>query len=157
MTDTIDDLQPGNGAEGPLDGFLCFSIYSTGLAFNRVYKPLLDKLGLTYVQYLVMVALADRDEQTVSELGDQMFLESNTLTPLLKRLEAAGLVTRTRDLKDERLVRVRLTDKGRTVAREAACVPNEILELTGLTQEQLADMQSALFKLRATLRSAANG
>ena len=157
MTDTIDDLQPGNGAEGPLDGFLCFSIYSTGLAFNRVYKPLLDKLGLTYVQYLVMVALADRDEQTVSELGDQLFLESNTLTPLLKRLEAAGMVTRTRDLKDERVVRVRLTDKGRTVAREAACVPNEILELTGMTQDQLGEMQSALSKLRATLRSAANG
>ena len=157
MTNTIHDLQPGNEAEGPLDGFLCFSIYSTGLAFNRVYKPLLDKLGLTYVQYLVMVALADRDEQTVSELGDQLFLESNTLTPLLKRLEAAGLVTRTRDLKDERVVRVRLTDKGRTVAREAACVPNEILELTGLTQDQLGEMQSALSKLRATLRSAANG
>lgn len=156
MADTINDQHPASGANGPLDGFLCFSIYSTGLAFNRVYKPLLDKLGLTYVQYLVMVALADRDEQTVSELGDQLFLESNTLTPLLKRLESAGLVTRNRDTRDERVVRVRLTDQGRAVSREAACVPNEILALTGLTADQLGEMQTALSRLRATLRSAAS-
>ena len=156
MTNPIDTVQQDSAADGPLDSFLCFSIYSTGLAFNRVYKPLLDRLGLTYVQYLVMVALADRDQQTVSELGDQLFLESNTLTPLLKRLEAAGLVTRTRDTKDERVVRVGLTDKGRAVAREAACVPDEVLSLTGLTRDQLGDMQSALSKLRTILRSAAS-
>ena len=84
-------------ARGALDDFLCFGVYSTGLAFNRLYKPLLDRYGLTYPQYLVMVALARRDDQTVGELGGQLFLESNTLTPLIKRLEAAGLVTRQRD------------------------------------------------------------
>lgn len=152
VQDIPSDLPPGSQS-GPLDAFLCFTVYSTGLAFNRVYKPLLDKLGLTYVQYLVMVSLMDRNDQTVSELGDQLFLESNTLTPLLKRMEAAGLVTRTRDKKDERVVRVRLTDQGRSVGCEAECVPDEILAATGLTREQLTDLQANLSKLHTTLRA----
>jgi len=135
------------------EGLLCFAIYSTGLAFNRVYKPLLDRLGLTYPQYLVILALDTRDGQAVSELGEQLFLESNTLTPLIKRLEAAGMVTRRRDSADERVVRVSLTDRGRDVAREAACVPEHVLEATGMTREQLVDMQRALVGLRTNLRA----
>jgi DNA-binding MarR family transcriptional regulator len=138
-----------------LDDFLCFAVYSTGLAFNRVYKPLLDRLGLTYSQYLVIVVLRDEDDQTVSALGEKLFLESNTLTPLIKRLEAAGLVTRRRDSVDERVVRVSLTEKGRGVAAEAGCVPEEILAATGLPLEQLVDMRKGLTALRENLRSSA--
>jgi len=105
-------------ARGALDDFLCFGVYSTGLAFNRLYKPLLDRYGLTYPQYLVMVALARRDDQTVGELGGQLFLESNTLTPLIKRLEAAALVTRQRDTKDERVVRVAALNQSLVTLRE---------------------------------------
>ncbi|WP_336958097.1 MarR family transcriptional regulator [Sphingobium aquiterrae] len=151
---------PGAATPDPkpdaFDGLLCFAVYSTGLAFNRVYKPLLDRLGLTYVQYLVILALDHRDGQAVSELGEQLFLESNTLTPLIKRLEAAGMVTRKRDSADERVVRVSLTDKGRAVAKDAACVPEQILETTGMTRAQLGDMQRALVGLRANLRGGAS-
>src|SRR5918993_3722365 len=92
-----------------LSRMLCFATYSAGLAFTRVYKPLLELLGLTYPQYLVMVVLWEKDGLTVSEIGEQLFLDSGTLTPLLKRLQAAGLVERGRDPKDERQVRVSLT------------------------------------------------
>jgi DNA-binding MarR family transcriptional regulator len=102
-----------------LDDLLCFAIYSANNAFNRAYRPILDRLQLTYPQYLVLVALGDRDGQTVGEIGERLFLESNTLTPLLKRLETAGLVERRRDPADERQVRVRLTDHGRALGIEA--------------------------------------
>src|SRR5215467_14258900 len=88
---------------------LCFAVYSTAHAFNRVYKPLLDRLGLTYPQYLVMLALWERDGVPVKEIGERLFLDSGTLTPLLKRLETAELVTRTRSAEDERQVIVALT------------------------------------------------
>ncbi len=136
-----------------LDGFLCFTVYSTGLAFNRFYKPILDELGLTYPQYLTMILLGAKDDQTVGELGDQLFLESSTLTPLIKRLEAAGLVSRRRDTADERVVHVMLTDKGRQVAVKAACVPEETLRATGLTLAELGEMERALIALRERLRA----
>src|SRR5689334_24429696 len=88
---------------------LCFAIYSTAHAFNRVYKPLLDRLGLTYPQYLVMLVLWERDGLSVKEIGERLFLDSGTLTPLLKRLEVAHLVKRTRSAEDERQVLVALT------------------------------------------------
>src|SRR5436190_22787125 len=94
---------------------LCFAIYSTAHAFNRVYKPLLDALGLTYPQYLVMLILWEREGPSVSEIGERLHLDSGTLTPLLKRLEAAGLVRRARDPADERQVRIALTLKGRAL------------------------------------------
>src|SRR6476661_7168981 len=100
-----------------LDDFLCFAIYSANLAVNRVFKPLLDELGLTYPQYLVLAALYEEDNQTVGSLGDKLFLDSSTLTPLLKRMESAGYLDRQRDPRDERQVRIRLTRRGRT-ARE---------------------------------------
>lgn len=136
----------------PFDGFLCFAVYSAGLAFNRVYKPILDRLGLTYVQYLVIVALGRQDDQTVGEIGTRLFLESNTLTPLIKRLEAAGLVTRGRDPEDERVVRVRLTPQGRAVAAEAACVPEELLRTTGISRKEATALRKTLVHLRDQLR-----
>lgn len=146
--------QPGADPGGdPLERFLCFAIYSTGLAFNRVYQPLLEPLGLTYPQYLAMVVLASRDGQTVSELGDQLFLESNTLTPLIKRLEAAGLLTRRRDTRDERVVRLSLTARGREVVAQAiSCVPEKILKATGMSVDRLSRMQQDLVAIRANLR-----
>ena len=150
------EIRPeGSPATGPavLDQSLCFAVYSAGLAFNRVYKPILEPLGLTYPQYLVMVALWEAEGQSVSELGEQLFLESNTLTPLLKRLEAAGFITRARNKADERQVRVSLTEKGRGLLAEAACVPGQILEATGLTVEQLRQLQRAIAGLRDNLRA----
>ena len=95
-----------------LDNQICFAVYSTAHAFNRVYKPLLDRLGLTYPQYLVMLVLWERDDVPVRDIGEKLFLDSGTLTPLLKRLEAAHLVKRTRSSEDERQVLIALTPKG---------------------------------------------
>ncbi|MBN8831865.1 MAG: MarR family transcriptional regulator [Sphingomonadales bacterium] len=142
-------------AASPLDQFLCFSVYAAGLAFNRVYKPLLDRYGITYPQYLAIIALSARDGQKVSELGERLFLESNTLTPLIKRLEAAGLVSRRRDEHDERIVRVSLTDTGRALATEAqACIPAEILKASGLGENELRALNQQMTALGASLRGA---
>lgn len=140
----------------PLDQFLCFSVYAAGLAFNRVYKPLLDRFGITYPQYLALVALSGNDRQTVSELGEKLHLESNTLTPLIKRLEAAGLVTRTRDKQDERVVRLSLTESGTTLANEAlGCVPADVFKATGMDHAALEALNEKLATLGAALRNTA--
>lgn len=139
-----------------LDQSLCFAIYSAGLAFNRLYKPLLDEMGLTYPQYLVMMALWEKDGQGVGELGELLFLESNTLTPLIKRLEMAGLVKRARDAEDERQVRVSLTAKGRELLKDALCVPAQVLAATGMSVEQLGRLRSSVVGLRDGLRAAAD-
>lgn len=138
-----------------LDAFLCFSVYSAGLALNRVYKPLLDRLGLTYPQYLVMVVLWEQDDQTVGSLGRRLMLESSTLTPLLKRLEGAGNLTRTRDGKDERIVRVRLTDRGRTLKSEAADIPACVQAATGLSRPDLERLVADMHRLRQSLEGSA--
>ncbi len=140
-----------------LDEFLCFSTYSTNLAFNRVYKPLLDAMGLTYPQYLTLILLWAEDDQTVGQLGERLFLESNTLTPLLKRLESLGHVARTRDPKDERQVRVRLTEQGRALAEQARCVPGEILQAAGLSLEDLKRLNAEMAGLRDRLLAAGRG
>jgi DNA-binding MarR family transcriptional regulator len=106
-----------------LDELLCFSLYSASHAFNQLYRPVLDEIGLTYPQYLVLVVLWAEDDQTVSDLGRALHLDSSTLTPLLKRLEAAGYVTRNRDPADERQVRVRLTQAGKALKERARAVP----------------------------------
>lgn len=138
----------------PLDQFLCFSVYAAGLAFNRVYKPLLDRFGITYPQYIALAALRGKDGQTVSELGEKLFLESNTLTPLVKRLEAAGLVSRTRDKQDERVVRLSLTEAGRGIADEAlGCVPADVLQATGMDYVTLGKLNDEMVKLGTVLRS----
>ena len=134
-----------------LADMMCFSVYATGHAFNRVYKPLLDPLGLTYPQLLVMQALWDQDDQTVGGLGEKLFLESSTLTPLLKRLEQAGLVTRRRDADDERQVRIRLTAQGEGLRGKAQDLLPCIMEATGLSVAELRRLQGDVMKLRRAL------
>src|SRR5574343_1543644 len=110
-----------------LDNQVCFALYSASLAMTKLYKPLLDDIGLTYPQYLVMLVLWEQDGITVSELGERLYLDSGTLTPLLKRLEASGHIRRTRDAKDERRVRIRLTPQGRALRERAESVPACVL------------------------------
>lgn len=142
-------------AGDPLDEFVCFSLYGAGLAMTRLYKPLLDPFGLTYPQYLALLALNGAADQTVGELGERLMLESNTLTPLLKRMEAAGLVSRKRDSLDERIVRASLTEQGRDIAERAlACVPARIHEASGLSDEKIAELNRSLVMLRQALTTA---
>jgi DNA-binding MarR family transcriptional regulator len=138
-----------------LDNQLCFAVYSTSLAMTRLYKPLLDELGLTYPQYLVMLALWEREGATVSELGEQLSLDSGTLTPLLKRLETAGLVTRLRDAADERRVRITLTPAGRQLRLRAADVPACMLAASECSIDELVALTRQLQGLRARLKAAA--
>jgi MarR family transcriptional regulator, organic hydroperoxide resistance regulator len=134
-----------------LDDFLCFAIYSTNLAVNRVYKPLLDELGLTYPQYIVLIALYDQDDQTVGGLGDKLFLDSSTLTPLLKRMEAMGHLTRQRDPEDERQVRVRLTPQGRRVREKGIMSRSSLLNSTNFSPAEYEQLREQMVKLRAYL------
>jgi len=134
-----------------LGEFLCFAVYSANHAFNRVYKPLLAELGLTYPQYLAMVLLWEQDDQTVGSLGEKLFLESSTLTPVLKRLETLGHVKRTRDPVDERQVRVRLTERGRALRKKAGEIPSCILEASNLELDELLRLQSEIVALRSAL------
>lgn len=106
-----------------LDNFLCFSLYAASHAFTRFYKPLLEPLGLTYPQYLVMVVLGQDNGQTVGQIGERLQLESSTLTPLLKRMEASGLLRRRRDDADERQVRATLTETGQALLLRAKTLP----------------------------------
>jgi MarR family transcriptional regulator, organic hydroperoxide resistance regulator len=139
----------------PLDlgEFLCFAVYSAGLAFNRVYKPLLGQLGLTYPQYIAMVLLWERDDQAVGELGERLSLRSNTLTPLLKRLQTLGYIKRSRDPTDERLVRVRLTESGRKLRAKALHIPGCILAASGLDAKEANQLMREIASLRHTLEN----
>jgi DNA-binding MarR family transcriptional regulator len=137
-----------------LDGFLCFSVYALNNAFGRLYKGLLDGLGLTYPQYLVMVTLWEQDGLSVGEIGDRLSLESSTLTPLLKRLEAQGLVGRKRSEADERRVLVQLTKTGRRLAEEAAAVPAAVGRSCGLAPRELEEIRKSLDVLRGHLTEA---
>lgn len=132
----------------PLDGQLCFSIYSAAIAINRAYKPLLDELGLTYPQYLVLSTLWEDGEQTVGGIAARLDLEPSTLTPLVKRLEQAGFVNRRRNPDDERQVRVALTDKGRALQTPAGCLLDELLRRSGLTVPGLIDLNDRVRKLK---------
>ena len=133
---------------------LCFAVYSTAHAFNRVYKPLLDRLGLTYPQYLVMLALWERDGVPVKDLGERLFLDSGTLTPLLKRLEAAHLLKRTRSREDERQVLVALTPQGQALKDKARAVPPAILAASGCSIGELTALKKNLVGLRDQLNAA---
>lgn len=136
-------------ADLKLSEFLCFAVYSTNLAFGKAYKPKLERLGLTYTQYITLVALWELDDQTVGSLGEKLFLESNTLTPILKKLENMGYVQRQRDPEDERQVRIRLTDSGRQLRDEGSDV--DLFSATGLTSEEFTQVQGAVVKLRDNL------
>jgi MarR family transcriptional regulator, organic hydroperoxide resistance regulator len=133
---------------------LCFAIYSTAHAFNRVYKPLLDRLGLTYPQYLVMLVLWERDGVTVKDIGERLFLDSGTLTPLLKRLEGAELINRTRSTEDERQVLIALTSKGQALRERAKAVPQAILAASDCSVGELSAMKNHLVALRDRLNAA---
>lgn len=133
---------------------LCFALHSAAHAVHAAYAPLLQPLGLTYPQYLVLSALSARDGQSVSGIGADLRLESNTLTPLLKRMESAGWVTRRRDSRDERQVRVSLTEAGRALAGRTAGIPRAFAERTGLTLDQVVDLRDVLAVLRDRLKPA---
>ncbi len=132
---------------------LCYAVYSTALAINRVYKPALDALGLTYPQYLALLVLWEEDGLTVKAIADRLMLESSTLTPLLKRLEASGHVARRRSAEDERQVVVTLTDEGRSLKERAPCVPLSLLTSSGLTIEEIKRLNSDVQALRDALAS----
>ncbi len=151
MAQTKQKPAAASGEAPKLDDFLCFAIYSTNLAVNRVYKPLLDELGLTYPQYIVLIALYDQDDQTVGGLGDKLFLDSSTLTPLLKRMEAVGHVTRQRDPEDERQVRVRLTPQGRKVRERGMMSRSGLLNSTNFSPAEYEQLREKMVKLRSYL------
>lgn len=139
----------------PLDAQLCFALYAASHAMNRVYKPLLDPLGLTYTQYLVLLVLWERDDVTVKDLGTRLFLDSGTLTPLLKRMEATGLIRRRRDPADERLVRVSLTDAGRALRTEVAKIQTAVSGACNLDLAAIRSLQERLVALRSDLAAEA--
>ena len=137
-----------------LDELLCFAVHSTGFAFNRIYRRPLQRLGLTYPQYLVMVALWGEDGVTVGRLGERLALDTSTLTPLLKRLEGLGLLTRSRSRTDERRVMVALTEKGCAMQLEAADVTRCIVESAGLPVADLVRLTREIRALRSNLKRA---
>ena len=147
----MDQTSTGKTDTVKLDDFLCFAIYSANHALNRVYKPLLDEIGLTYTQYIAMVTLWEQDDRTVGSLGEKLFLESSTLTPVLKRLEGLGLIARTRDKTDERQVRVQLTATGRALQARAKAIPPCILDASGLEVEELVRLKEEIETLRSSL------
>jgi DNA-binding MarR family transcriptional regulator len=134
-----------------LDNQLCFALYSASLAMTKLYKPLLESMGLTYPQYLVMLALWERDGETVSALGDRLHLDSGTLTPLLKRLEAADLVSRLRDATDERRVLIRLTAAGRRLKARAARIPTCVLQAAQCNLDEVTALTRQIQSLRDRL------
>jgi DNA-binding MarR family transcriptional regulator len=136
-----------------LDNQICFAIYSAAHAFNRVYKPLLDRLGLTYPQYLVMLVLWEGDGVPVKEIGERLFLDSGTLTPLLKRLELAGLIKRTRSTEDERQVLIGLTAQGHALKDKARTVPPSILAASECSVTELLAMKNEIVALRDRLNA----
>ena len=134
-----------------LDNQVCFALYSASLAMTKLYKPLLDRIGLTYPQYLVMLVLWEQDGVTVSELGERLFLDSGTLTPLLKRLEAQGQIARLRDVQDERRVRITLTAEGRALRDQAEAIPQCVLQSSLCSIAELTALTTELKQLRDRL------
>lgn len=132
----------------PMDDQLCFTVYSTSMAIQRAYKPLLDDLGVTYPQYLVMNVLWREDGRTVGDIAEELSLESSTMTPLLKRLEAAGLVERTRNPLNERQVMVTLTPSGKALRKRAGCLGEALLKASGRSALELGVVNAQLKALR---------
>ncbi|WBO21219.1 MarR family winged helix-turn-helix transcriptional regulator [Sphingomonas abietis] len=143
MADTVSPLG--------LDDHLCFAIYSAGIAINRAYRPLLDQLDITYPQYLVLITLWEEDAQTIGGIAERLALESSTITPLVKRLEAAGLLSRERNPADERQVIVRLTDAGRAMQARSTCLAAALLEKSQLSIPDLQQLNTQVKALRDAL------
>jgi DNA-binding MarR family transcriptional regulator len=151
MTKASEGARTGDALK--LDNQLCFAVYAAAHAFNATYKSLLEPLGLTYPQYLVMLVLWQEDGVTVSGIGARLGLDSGTLTPLLKRLEAAGLVSRIRDAADERQVRITLTAAGRAMRQKAKGFPQELLCASGMAPGEVVALRAKLESLAAKLRA----
>lgn len=132
----------------PLDDQLCFALYAAAMAVQRAYKPLLDELGLTYPQYLVLHTLWEEDGRSVGAIAQRLALESSTITPLVKRMEAGGFVTRARDAQDERRVGVRLTPLGRSVRERCGCLAEAVVERSGMAPAALGDLNRRVRELR---------
>jgi DNA-binding MarR family transcriptional regulator len=151
----VQEVDMSSQASLSLDRQLCFALYSASRAFTNLYRPVLDALGLTYPQYLVMLVLWDRGTVSVKDLGDALRLDSGTLSPLLKRLQANGLITRQRSAQDERSVEVALTDQGHRLREQAEAVPHRMLSATGLGLDEALALRSTLEQLTATVDAAA--
>lgn len=135
----------------PLDNQICFTLYATSMTINRAYKPMLDAMGITYPQYLVLNVLGEADGATVGAIAQRLSLESSTVTPPIKRLEQAGLVERQRSKVDERQVQVRLTDAGRATLARSSCLGELMMERSGLTLDQLNALNQQVQTLNAAL------
>ncbi|HBH39044.1 MAG TPA: MarR family transcriptional regulator [Curvibacter sp.] len=136
-----------------LDNQVCFALYSASHAMSKAYKPHLDALGLTYPQYVAMLVLWERDGLTVSEIGERLYLDSGTLTPLLKRLEGAGYISRLRDTTDERRVLIQLTAAGRKLKARAAAIPTCMLDAMQCSIKELSDLTRQVQQLRDRLQA----
>jgi DNA-binding MarR family transcriptional regulator len=130
-----------------LGDHLCFSLYACSRAISRMYRPVLEKMGITYPQYLVLLVLWERDERTVKELGDALDLDSGTLTPLLKRMEASKLIKRERSRDDERVVTIKLTESGMSLKEEASCIPSTFLTSSGISNEEIQALNKTIKEL----------
>jgi DNA-binding MarR family transcriptional regulator len=123
-----------------LDNQLCFTIYACSREITSMYRPILDQLGITYPQYLVLLVLWEHELHTVKQLGERLYLDSGTLTPMLKRMESLGLLQRQRSQEDERHVNIRLTDKGQKLKEEAYCVPEALFTHSGVSSKEFGDL-----------------
>lgn len=135
----------------PLNNQLCFSLYATSIAINRTYKPMLDAMGITYPQYLVLSALGEDSEMTIGAIAERLALEPSTITPAVKRMEAAGLVERRRGTKDERQVHVSLTEAGKALFEKSGCLGEMLIERSGLSPEAVDALNEQVKALRAAL------
>ncbi|PWC85732.1 MarR family transcriptional regulator [Azospirillum sp. TSH100] len=134
----------------------CFALYSANLAMSRIYRPMLEKLGLTYPQYLIMLLLWEEDGQSMKLLGERLGLDSGTLTPLLKRMEGQALLKRSRDPQDERLVRICLTADGAALRAQAECLPTRIAAAAGWSAAELTSLRETVLRLRDDLNRSAD-
>lgn len=150
MTDNTQNTLPVQDGFPKLEDFLCFATYSANLAFGKAYSPYLSELGLTYTQWITLLALGEQDGQTVNQLGAKLFLASSTLTPLLKNLEKQGIVLRQRSTEDERKVQISLTEKGREL-RNASQRCLDVFYSLGLTLEETRVLQKAMLRIRDNL------
>ncbi|MGE8069505.1 MarR family winged helix-turn-helix transcriptional regulator [Pseudomonas sp. NPDC089569] len=149
---TTEHTPPDNCDDLLLDNQACFALHSTSLMMTKVYKPLLQALGLTYPQYLAMMVLWEKDGLTVGEISARLLTDPGSLTPLLKRLEAEGVLSRTRSHEDERVVIIELTEQGRALRDKARSIPQCILGASGMTLERLKNLQAELQELRRHLQ-----
>ncbi len=151
MTNTADGQTMIPDEEKRLERQLCFAVYSAAHAFNRAYKPILDRVGLTYPQYLVMLVLWEKGCLSVKTIGEKLDLDSGTLSPLLKRLEQAGLISRARDPKDERQVIISLTENGTGMKCQVSAIMDAIGQATGCDTTEMANLRDRLQQLKVNL------